>query len=64
MSMPLANDFAPAYFNGFEGRVNGASVGLRYDFIENAALKLQYDRVALRDLPTVNGLNVQVAFTF
>jgi hypothetical protein len=46
------------------GRVNGPSVGIRWDVIENAALKLQYDRISLRDLPTQNGLTAQVAFTF
>jgi hypothetical protein len=58
------NDFAPPSVNGFVGRVNGPSVGIRYDFIDNAAFKLQYDRISERQLPDVNGLTTQVAFTF
>jgi hypothetical protein len=58
------NDFAPPSVNGFVGRVNGPSVGIRYDFIDNAAFKLQYDRISERQLPDVNGLTTQIAFTF
>jgi hypothetical protein len=58
------NDFAPPSVNGFVGRVNGPSVGIRYDFIDNAAFKLQYDRISERDLPSINGLTTQIAFTF
>jgi len=59
-----ANDYAPSYVNGFVGRVNGPSVGIRYDFTAHSALKFQYDRISERDLPTTNGLTAQIAFTF
>jgi hypothetical protein len=58
------NDYAPANFSGFVGRLNGPSVGIRYDFNDHAALKFQYDRFSLRDLPSENGLTSQIAFTF
>jgi hypothetical protein len=44
--------------------VNGPSVGIRYDFTAHSAFKFQYDRISERDLPTVNGLTAQIAFTF
>jgi hypothetical protein len=59
-----ANDYAPAYVNGFVGRLNGPSVGMRWDFTQHSALKFQYDRISERDLPTTNGLTSQIAFTF
>lgn len=46
------------------GRRNGASVGLRYDFTEHTAFKLQYDRAQRRGVPSSNGLDAQFAFTF
>jgi hypothetical protein len=46
------------------GRRNGASVGLRYDFTEHTAFKLQYDRAQRRGVPSSNGLDTQFAFTF
>jgi hypothetical protein len=58
------NDYAPKYVNGFVGRVNGPSAGIRYDFTQYSALKLQYDRISERSLPTVNGLTSQIALTF
>jgi hypothetical protein len=58
------NNFAPASTLGFIGRVNGPSAGVRYNFLENAAIKLQYDRISLRDAPTATGLTSQVAFSF
>jgi hypothetical protein len=62
----LANpsNFVPAYVTGFVGRINGPGVGVRYNFSENAAVKFQYDRIQLRDLPTANALNAQIAFSF
>jgi hypothetical protein len=45
-------------------RRNGPSIGLRYDFTEHTAFKLQYDRVALRGQPSSNGVGTQFAFTF
>ncbi|MFZ0307835.1 MAG: hypothetical protein WAL89_06650 [Candidatus Sulfotelmatobacter sp.] len=58
------NDYAPAYVNNFVARLNGPSLGVRYDFTAHSALKLQYDRISERDLPTSNGLTSQIAFTF
>jgi hypothetical protein len=46
------------------GRRNGASLGLRYDFTEHTAFKLQYDRAQRRGVPSSNGLDTQFAFTF
>ena len=48
----------------FVGRYEGPSVGMRFDFFTYAALKLQYNRVYLRNQPTENGFETQVAFTF
>jgi len=58
------SNFAPAYVSGFVGRINGPSVGVRYNFNENAAIKFQYDRIQLRNLPAATGLTSQVAFSF
>jgi hypothetical protein len=58
------NDYAPLGVSTFIGRINGPSAGIRYDFTDYSALKIQYDRFSLRDLPTENGLTAQVAFTF
>jgi hypothetical protein len=46
------------------GRRNAASVGLRYDFTEHTAFKLQYDRAQRRGVQSSNGLDTQFAFTF
>jgi hypothetical protein len=46
------------------GRRNGPSVGIRFDFTEQAAWKLQYDRLAQRGQTTSNGLATQFSFTF
>jgi hypothetical protein len=54
------NDFA----SPFVGRYEGPSVGLRIDLFSYAALKLQYNRVYLRDQPEQNGFETQMAFTF
>jgi hypothetical protein len=58
------NDYAPAHVTGFVGRVNGPSAGVRYDFTEHAAAKLQYDRISERRLAVENGVISQIAFTF
>jgi len=42
----------------------GPSVGVRYDASESVALKLQYDFTAMRNQPSVQGLQAQVGFTF
>jgi hypothetical protein len=46
------------------GLRHGPSIGLRYDASESVALKFQYDHTFLRDLPAINGLNLQLGFTF
>lgn len=58
------NQYAPLYVTDFIGRLNGPSVGLRYDFSEHSALKLQYDRYDLRGLQDATQMSSQVAFTF
>ena len=42
----------------------GPSVGLRFDASESVALKLQYDHTYLRDQPGIDGLTLQLGFTF
>jgi hypothetical protein len=46
------------------GRRNGPSLGLRYDFTEHTAFKLQYDRLQERGVPSSDGVDTQFAFTF
>ena len=46
------------------GRRNGPSVGVRWDFSEHAAGKLQYDRLDIRGQGAANGIGTQIAFTF
>ncbi len=58
------NAYVPLNVTSFVGRLNGPSVGVRYDFTEHSAIKVQYDRFSLRGLQTENGLTTQVAFTF
>jgi hypothetical protein len=48
----------------FTGRYEGPSVGLRMDFFNYAAFKLQYNRIFLRDAAAQNGIELQAAFTF
>jgi hypothetical protein len=48
----------------FTGRYEGPSVGLRLDYFTYAALKLQYNRIYLRDAAAQNGVELQMAFTF
>lgn len=50
--------------NIFKGRYDGPSIGLRMDFTEYAALKVQYNRIYQRDVSAQDGLDMQVAFTF
>ena len=40
------------------------SIGVRYDFTQHSALKLQFDRYDMRGLQDANKLTSQVAFTF
>lgn len=61
-----AND--PIYGNPFElppiGRINGPTAGLRYDFTQHTAFKLQYDREGARGEKSINGGSGQFDFTF
>jgi hypothetical protein len=46
------------------GRLNGPSVGFRFDLSEFVAFKTQYDRLGRRGLDSINKLGLQLAFTF
>jgi len=46
------------------GLRQGPSLGVRYDASESVALKFQYDYTQLRNQPAVNGLALQLGFTF
>jgi len=46
------------------GLLYGPSLGLRYDFSEFAAFKIQYDRMERRRLAGFNGLTTQLSFVF
>lgn len=50
--------------SAFVGRYEGPSAGLRWDVFDYAALKLQYNRVFLRDAAAQNGMETALAFTF
>ncbi len=50
--------------NQFTARYAGPSIGLRKDVTDYAAVKLQYNLLQQRLVPTANGLLVQMAFTF
>jgi hypothetical protein len=58
------NTYVPLNVTTFVGRLNGPSLGVRWDFTEHSALKLQYDRYSFRGLDTENGVTGQLAFTF
>jgi hypothetical protein len=46
------------------GRRNGPALGLRFDFNDHAAFKLQYDRLGRRGQQGVNALETQFSFAF
>jgi hypothetical protein len=46
------------------GRISGPSLGIRYDFRDLAALKVQWNRVTRRASEPVDGITAQVAFRF
>ncbi len=58
------NDRAGDPVNILHGLDYGPSVGIRIDYSEYAAFKLQYNRLLKGNLPAANGLNAQIAFTF
>jgi hypothetical protein len=49
---------------GDVGRRAGPTAGVRYDFSEFAAFKLEYERLDRARLSGINGLNTQVSLTF
>jgi hypothetical protein len=50
--------------NIYTGRYQGPSVGLRMDFTDYAAFKVQYNRLDQRAVLPLNGVDLQLAFTF
>jgi len=64
--------FRYQYINGSDrepifpdvGRMEGPSLGLRYDASESVALKVQYDYNVSRHEQNYSGLNLQLGFTF
>jgi len=58
------NDSRRDPVNLLEGLYYGPSVGVRIDFAEYAAFKLQYNHLFQSNQLPGNGLNAQVAFTF
>jgi len=58
----------PIYGNPIEiavvGRINGPTVGMRYDFTRHSAIKFQYQREASRAALPTNGGSAQLDFTF
>jgi hypothetical protein len=50
--------------NLLKGTYYGPSVGLRIDFADYAAFKIQYNRLNQSNQLAGNGLNSQIAFTF
>jgi hypothetical protein len=46
------------------GLMHGPVTGIRYDFADFAAFKVEYNRVMRRDFGAINGLRTQVSFTF
>ncbi len=63
-----ASDDEPIYGDPTDGPVvgrrNGPTVGVRWDFNEHAAAKLQYEREATRGEKSGNAVATQFAFTF
>jgi hypothetical protein len=57
-----ASDHEPVFPD--VGRMDGPSIGLRYDASESVALKMQYDYNLARHQQNYSGLNLQVGFTF
>jgi hypothetical protein len=46
------------------GLMHGPVTGIRYNFSEFAAFKLEYNRIMRRDQDAINALRTQVSFTF
>ena len=60
----FVNAIASDPVNLYAGRYAGPSIGLRKDVTDYAAVKVQYNLLRQRLIPTANGLLVQMAFTF
>jgi hypothetical protein len=58
------NDHIGDPVNILQGLFYGPSVGIRVDYTEYAAFKLQYNRLWTSNPLVANGLNAQIAFTF
>jgi hypothetical protein len=58
------NDRVGDPVNILQGLFYGPSVGIRVDYSEYAAFKLQYNRLWTNNPLVANGLNAQIAFTF
>jgi hypothetical protein len=50
--------------NIYTGRYKGPSVGVRMDFTNYAAFKIQYNRLEQLNVAPLNGVDFQLAFTF
>ena len=50
--------------NGFKGRYQGPSFGIRYNISPYASMKWQYNRLYQSGVSAVNGFDTQLAFTF
>ena len=46
------------------GRRDGPAVGVRWDFTDHSAVKLQYEREGRRGQPTSNGLATEISFAY
>ena len=60
----FVNDKYGDPINLLRGTYYGPSLGIRVDFAQYAAFKLQYNHLFESKQPAGNGLNAQVAFTF
>ena len=58
------NDHSADPVNILRGLYYGPSVGIRIDYSDYAAFKLQYNRLLKGSLPAANGIDAQIAFTF
>ncbi len=58
------NASSPEPLFGDVGLLHGPVTGIRYDFSDFAAFKVEYNRVMRREMNPINGLRTQVSFTF
>ncbi|HEY1264453.1 MAG TPA: hypothetical protein VGF06_13085 [Terriglobales bacterium] len=57
-----ANAWEPVF--GDVGLRQGPTAGVRFDFTESAAFKIEYDRTNVRGFQPINGMATQVSFAF